>query len=303
MKNYKLSLIIPANNEENNIEKMYERCKEVLDDNVQYIFVDDGSKDNTLNEIRKITQNDKDVLGLSFSRNFGKEAAIYCGLNYSKGEYTTIIDCDLQQDPSYIIEMLNILDNDKDIDCVCAKQKKRKENTILSIIKSIFYKTINSLSENDFENGASDFRTFRTNIKEALLSLKETNRFLKGMFPWIGFNTKYIEYEVKERESGKTKFSFKRLFTYALKGITSFSNKPLLFSLYLGIISIIISLIYLFINLSVFDTNKIIVFLLLLLFGLLFIILSILGNYLGSIYDQSKQRPIYILKEEIGNDE
>ena len=303
MKKYKLSLIIPANNEENNIEKMYQRCKEVLDDNVQYIFVDDGSNDNTLNEIKKLAEIDKDVLGLSFSRNFGKEAAIYCGLNYSKGEYTTIIDCDLQQDPSYILEMLNILDKDKDVDCVCALQKKRKENTILSIIKSIFYRTINSLSENDFENGASDFRTFRNNIKEALLSLKETNRFLKGMFPWIGFNTKYIEYEVKERESGKTKFSFKRLFTYALKGITSFSNKPLLFSLYLGIVSIIISLIYLFININVFDTNKLIVFLLLLLFGLLFMILSILGNYLGSIFDQSKQRPIYILKEEIGNDE
>ena len=302
MKKYKLSLVIPAYNEGSNIEKMYQRCKEVFDNKVQYIFVDDGSKDDTVARIKQLANNDKDVLGLSFSRNFGKESAIYCGLNYSKGEYTSIVDCDLQQDPIYIKEMVKILDEDPNIDCVGAIQAKRKENGLISFIKSSFYNIINSLSDLEIVNGASDFRTFRTNVKDALLSLKETNRFNKGLFPWVGFNTKYIEYEVKEREFGKSKFSFISLLNYAFKGIVSHSTKLLKLSLYLGIISILISFIYLIFNITTLETNKLIVFLLLLLFGLLFIILSIISTYLSSIYDQSKNRPLYILKEEIKND-
>lgn len=302
----KLSIIIPCKNEEGNIKKLYEDIKEILND-VKYeiIFIDDGSTDNTLNEIKEL----KDVKALSFSKNFKKEAAIYAGLKYSIGEYTCILDGDCQQNPKYLLDMIKVLDN-KEFDQVAMVIKKRKEFFLKRLFKKIFYFIMNKISDIDFINGASDFRMFNHLVKDAILEISETNRFSKGLFAWIGFNTCYLEYDVLKRYRGKSKFNLRESIKYALEGIIGFSVKPLRIATYFGLLTSISSFIYFLVLLiKTLIVGKdvpgyaSILCIILLLGGIQLITIGILGEYMAKTYLEVKKRPIYLIKEKIGFDE
>lgn len=304
----KLSIVVPCYNEENNVAKLLEEIKNTFS-KIEYevIFVNDGSSDNTKNVLKEIYNENKDcVQVITFSRNFGKEAAIYAGLNESSAETVLIIDADLQQKPSLAIKMLEILDNNPDIDCVTAYQKKRSEGKVMSFVKSCFYKLINKVSEVNFVNGASDFRLMRRNMVEAILSMTEYHRFSKGIFSWVGFNTEYIPYEAQKRESGKSKWKIKSLIKYAMEGIISFTTSPLRFSTYIGFLTSLASIVYLIVvvvqtlyfGIDVPGYATIVV-LVLLLGGLQLFCLGVLGEYFAKMYIQVKQRPVYIVKEHL----
>ncbi len=305
----KLSLIIPCYNEEESLEKLY---KEIVNSfkNIQYelLFVNDGSKDDTSKIIKKLYKEDPDhVKGINFSRNFGKESAIYAGIVNASGEYTAIIDADLQQHPKYVFEMVKYLDENEDVDQVAMYISNRDTKTLRSKLSNIFYKAIDFLSDTEFKMGASDFRTFRKNIRDSIKEMSEVNRFSKGLFSWIGFNTVYLPYEVKKRESGKSKFSFKKLVRYALDGFIGFSTKPLKFITYLGIISTIIAFIYFIIIIVqklffVVDVSGYSSIMAVILFfsGVQIISIGILGEYLSKTYLEAKKRPIYLEKDKIG---
>lgn len=299
----KLSVIIPCKNEEGNVEKLYKEFKNTLE-NIKYelIFIDDGSTDNTLNVLKEIYEKDKKHIKiLSFSRNFKKESAMLAGLDHSTGEYTCIIDGDLQQNPSYLLNMIEFLDNNNDYDEVAMVVKNRNtENKVMSFFKKCFYKLIDKLSDIHFEENASDFRMFRENVKDAIISLNEVNRFSKGIFSFVGFNVKYLTYEVEKRNSGESSFGFINSVKYALSGIIDFSTKPLKLSLVFGIIAIIISFIYLLLNITNIETENIIIMLLLLFSGIQFIFIGIIGAYISNIQSEVKNRPTYIIREKIG---
>lgn len=311
----KLSLVVPCYNEENNVEKFYLETEKVFKDKVddyEYVFVDDGSRDKTLSNLKKLYDEKKAVSNiqvLSFSRNFGKESAIFAGLQNAKGDFICLIDADLQQRPEVVLQMLDIIENNDEPDCVTAYQKKRKENKLMSSVKSAFYKLINKIAEVDFVNGASDFRLMRRCMAEALISMSEYHRFSKGMFSWVGFKNEYIPYEVAERESGTSKWGTRKLIKYALEGICAFSTAPLRISAYIGFISSLISVIYLvvvviqklFFGIDVPGYATMVV-LVLFVGGVQMFCMGIIGEYLSKIYVQVKNRPIYILKEHIGKE-
>ncbi|MBE6772970.1 MAG: glycosyltransferase family 2 protein [Ruminococcaceae bacterium] len=310
----KHSLIVPCYNEEGNVEKFLEVTKKAMTgytDDYEIIFVNDGSRDETPKKLRKIFNENKDVRikVINFSRNFGKEAAMYAGFTEAVGEYVTIIDADLQQDPLYAVEMGRILDEDPDCDMVAAFQEKRKEGKFITACKTMFYKTINKVTEVDFISDASDFRTMRQSVVKTILSLPEYHRFSKGIFSWVGYNTKAIPYEVKERESGETKWNFTKLLKYALDGIIAYTDAPLKMPLYFGIAMGVLSVIFFsigcigallapvlmlygFIAASVFFAGAIIC-----------VFLGIIGYYLGKIHTQVKDRPIFIAKEILTYDD
>ena len=308
----KLSIIIPCKNEEGNVNNLYEAISKVLGKKkYELIFIDDGSTDKTLVELKKLYEKDMQHMKvLSFSRNFMKEAAILAGLEASSGEYTCIIDGDLQQNPKYLIDMMEFLDDNSDYDEVAMVMNKRTtESKFMSFCKNMFYKTMNNLCEINLENAASDFRMFRNNVKNALISLSEKNRFSKGLFSWVGFNIKYMPYEVEPRESGKSSFGFKASLRYAISGIIAFSEKPLKLGISLGCLSILASFIYLIILLIQilgfgFEATAIhaLIIITLFLFGLNFILLGIIGKYLGTINIEVRKRPTYIIKEKLGFD-
>ena len=208
----KLSLIVPCYNEEQNVEAFYARCQEVFPtDQYEVVFVNDGSKDGTYKKLQKLHEEHDNILVVNFSRNFGKESAIYAGLHYASGSYISIIDADLQQDPEIVRNMVNILEEKPDIDVVAAYQAQRHEGKLMSWCKDRFYKFINRLSEVDLRENASDFRTFRASVQKALLDMPEYFRFSKGLFSWVGFETEYIPYEAAERFAGTTTWSFTKL--------------------------------------------------------------------------------------------
>ena len=228
----RLSLIVPCFNEQDNIFPFARAVAEVFPDPSDYeiVFVNDGSKDKTLQNLKELhRQSQQNIRVVSFSRNFGKESAIYAGLQHCDGEYISLIDADLQQDPAIVKQMTEILDAEPDTDCVCAFQETRHENKLMTSVKSAFYKMATNMSEVDFVDGASDFRTFRRTVRDALLQMPEYFRFSKGLFSWVGFNTKYIPYEAKERASGTTKWGFKKLLKYGWNGILAFSTAPAAF--------------------------------------------------------------------------
>ena len=305
-----LSIIIPAYNEEGNIKKIYESIIKALKKvNYEIIFINDGSIDNTDIELVKLYDTDKKhVKTISFSRNFGKDAAIYAGLEYANGKYTSIIDADMQQDPKYLLEMYNFLERNADYDQVAMTIKKRKNIALFKRIGgNFFYKVINLLSNTEFKQNASDFRMFRENVKEAIISLKETNRFSKGIISWIGFNTKYMEYDVKSRYAGKTKFNFKKSINYAVEGITDYSDKPLKLATCTGLIMFIpsfICLLYIIIKSIIIKEvlNKflMIIFLIISIGGFQLICIGIIGKYLYKSFIETKKRPIYIIKRKDG---
>lgn len=310
----KLSLVVPCFNEEENVQLFFDetqRAFEGLVGNYEIVFVNDGSTDNTRKNLKVIYENNPDkVQVLTFSRNFGKESAIFAGLSHAKGDLVCIIDADLQQRPEVVIEMLKAMSEDDSIDCVTAYQENRKESKFMTVVKSGFYKVINKIADVDFVNGASDFRLMKRNMVDAILDMGEYHRFSKGIFSWVGFNTKYIPYTVEERRFGKSKWNFIKLLKYAIEGIISFSTFPLKFVTGIGLATSFVSVLYLLVVVFqklIFGIDvpgyATIVVLVLFLGGIQLFCLGLLGEYLSKIYMQVKNRPIYVLKEHLGKDE
>lgn len=301
-----VSVVIPCYNEEGNISKFYKSIESVINKSnykFELIFVDDGSTDNTLCELNKVLKNNNiKVNVISFSRNFGKEAAMYAGLEMSKGDYAIIIDVDLEQDPKLIIKMLETIYKNKEYDSVAFYQEKRKENKIISFLKNAFYKIINEVSDVKFTSGASDFRLLNRKMIDAIMSMKENNRFSKGIFSWVGFNTCYIPYEVGKRNSGESKWSLKKLIKYAFSGIRSFSFFELKIVDIISNLLLLTSVVYLICVLHNALAYKIIIFLILFVGGLIIKAISSVSKYLYDIYIEVKERPIYIAKEIISNE-
>jgi glycosyltransferase involved in cell wall biosynthesis len=308
-----LSLVVPCFNEEENIEEFYqcvENCFNGKSFTYELVFVNDGSRDKTLLKLKELVKNQRgSIQVVSFSRNFGKESAIYAGLSRAKGDAVCIIDADLQQRPEVVLEMKEILDTKPEVDCVAAYQQKRKEGKAISALKSWFYKIINKVSEVDFVNGASDFRLMRRQMVNAVLSMTEYHRFSKGILSWVGFNTEHIAYEVQPREHGESKWSVLKLTKYAIEGIVAFSTAPLRLATVIGFISSLLSVVYLMgvvIQKLFFEINvpgyASTVVLILFMGGLVLFCLGIIGEYLAKIYVQMKNRPIYIEKEYFTNE-
>ena len=310
-----LSLIIPCYNEEKNIRRFYdetEKAFELSGISLQYVFVNDGSTDKTGEELKKLYENElsSNICVVSFSRNFGKEAAILAGLNNSSGEFTCIIDADLQQRPETAKEMFDVIKNNPQFDCVCAYQNERSEGRFISFMKGLFYKLMNDMAETELKNGASDFRLFNSKVKNAVLSLGEYHRFSKGIFSWVGFNVHYMEYKADERQSGKTKWGFRKLLKYAVGGLISFSTAPLKIAAYIGSFATVFSIIYLIVTVIRKLTSHInvdgftqLVILITFFSGILLFTVGIIGEYIAKIYQQVKNRPIYIIDEVLKRDE
>ena len=304
----KLSLIVPCYNEADNVFAFRDAVINAFENygyEYEIVFVDDGSKDATFHNLKKIyNQNKCPTQVISFSRNFGKEAGIYAGLQHARGEYIALIDADMQQRPELVADMVKILDEKEEIDVVAAYQDHRQEGKVLSFLKRRFYGLINRLSTVKLQPDASDFRTFRRSVGESILKLGENHRFSKGIFAWVGYDTCYIPYTACERAAGTTKWSFRKLFNYAVDGIIGYSTAPLRFSVYLGGITAVAALIYLImvvleklitgIDIPGYAT---IIVLILLLGSMQLFCIGIIGEYVGKIFEQSKQRPIYISKE------
>ena len=310
----KLSLVVPCYNEADNVSLFQEAVIQAFDGcgyDYEIVFVDDGSKDATLHNLKKIFEKQNcPVKVVSFSRNFGKEAGLYAGMAHASGDYISFIDADLQQQPEIVREMVHILDTEPDTDIVAAYQDRRSEGKILKFFKKCFYTLINRLSDVALRADASDFRTFRKSVAESILALGEYHRFSKGIFSWVGYSTHYIPYTARERAVGRTKWSFRKLANYAIDGIIGFSTRPLRLATYLGFLTAIAAIIYLvivvlqkiFIGIDVPGYASIIV-LILLLGAMQLLCIGIIGEYVGKIFEQSKNRPIYLAKEFMSYEE
>ena len=295
----KLSLIVPCLNEEGNIINFQNTVIDAFsscDYDYEIIFIDDGSNDNKERKCH--------IKVVSFSRNFGKESAIYAGLQYADGEYISLIDADLQQRPETVRDMVKILDEHSEFDVVAAYQDKRHENKIISFFKKSFYRIMDNLSNIKLKADASDFRTFRRCVAESILLLGEYHRFSKGIFSWVGYNTFFIPYVACERASGESKWGFRKLLNYAIDGIIDYSTKPLRIATAVGGIAGISALIYLLVVIIQKITVGIpipgyatIIILILLLGAAQLFCIGIIGEYVGRAFEQSKNRPIYIAKQ------
>lgn len=307
-----LSVIIPSYNEEEAIPLFYKEMNKVSKQmdylDFEFIFVNDGSKDDTLNVVKKLSKKDKRVKYVSFSRNFGKEAAMLAGLEYAKGDYVTLMDADLQDPPSLLEEMYEAITKEG-YDCVGTRRVTRKgEPPIRSFFARMFYKIINKISKTEMVDGARDYRLMTRQMVDAIISLKEYNRYSKGLFSFVGFNTKWIEYENIERVAGETKWSFWKLFIYAIDGICAFSTMPLVISTIIGFIFCIISFIMiLFIILKTIIYGDPVsgwpslVCIIFMVSGIQLFCMGIIGQYLSKTYLETKKRPIYIIKEQSKN--
>ena len=304
----KLSLVVPCYNEAENVVMFQEAVIGAFAGcsyDYEIVFVNDGSRDATLHNLKKIFEAQRcPVKVVSFSRNFGKEAAIYAGMGQASGEYVSLIDADLQQRPEIVRDMVKILDEQPEYDVVAAYQDRRGEGKVLSWFKKSFYSLINKLSNVKLKSDASDFRTFRRSVCDSILALGEYHRFSKGIFAWVGYNTCFIPYTACERAAGETKWNFRKLLNYAIDGIIGYSTAPLRLATYLGGISGIAAVIYLIIvilqkliwGIDVPGYATIIV--LLLFFGCVQLFcIGIIGEYVGRTFEQSKNRPVYISKE------
>ncbi len=306
MKN--LSVIVPCYNEEAVLDLFHnELTKELCKiDNIGYelIFVNDGSNDNTLEKIKKLAEKDLNIKYISLSRNFGKESAMYAGLENASGDYVVIMDADLQDPPVLIPDMLEAIEQEG-YDCVGSRRVTRKgEPPIRSFFARLFYKFINKISEAQIVDGARDFQMMSRKVVDAILSIKEYNRFSKGIFGWIGFKKKWLEYENIERAGGETKWNFWKLFIYALQGIVAFSTTPLVISSVCGIICCLIAIVFLIaivIKTLIFGDSTSgwpsLVCVILLLSGMQMFFVGVLGQYLARTYLEVKNRPVYIIGE------
>lgn len=306
-----LSVIVPCYNEEENVPYFYEELMKLtpffeekkLD--LELIYVDDGSKDGTVSEVKKLNEKDDRVKLVSFSRNFGKEAAIYAGFSKSKGDYVVMMDADLQDPPSLLPEMFHYIE--EGYDSVATRRVSRKgEPVIRSFFARLFYKLINKISKTDIVDGARDYRLMTRQVVDAILSIGEYNRFSKGIFGWVGFNTKWVEYENVERTKGETKWSFWGLFLYSIEGIIAFSTAPLAFASIMGVLFCVIAFVIIItiIVRSLFWQDPTsgwpsLVCIISMVSGVQLLCLGILGQYMSKTYLEVKHRPIYLVKEEI----
>lgn len=304
----KVSLVIPVYNEQESLPLFYEELKkgraQMKEQEFELLFIDDGSKDNSMGIIKELAQKDEAVKYVSFSRNFGKEAAMYAGFVHSTGDYVAVMDADLQDPPSLLPEMLRSI-KEEGYDSVATRRTTRKgEPKIRSFFARRFYRIINRISDADIVDGARDYRLMTRTMVDAIIKMSEVNRFSKGIFGWIGFNTKWIAYENVERVAGETKWSFWKLFKYSISGIVDFSTAPLQISSFFGIIMCLISLIaiiFLIVRKIMFGDPVqgwaslmcIIVF----IGGIQLFCIGIMGQYLAKTYLETKKRPVYIVKE------
>lgn len=302
-----ITIIVPCFNEQESLPLFYEEAKKVLTSIGQpyeMLFVNDGSRDGTLAVLRNLSEKDDTVRYVSFARNFGKEAAMYAGFCHAKGDYVTIMDADLQHPPAMLEEMYLAI-KDEGYDIVAARRVSRKgEPPIRSFFARCFYRLINKISNAEFVDGASDFRMFSRKAVDAILELQEYNRFSKGVFGWIGFQTKWIPYENVERVAGETSWSFWKLLLYSLEGIIAFSTVPLAIASVIGVIFCLISFIWM---IAIVVKTLIwgdpvagyptLACLLLLIGGSIQLSLGIIGQYLAKTYLETKRRPHYIISE------
>ena len=310
----KLSVVIPCFNEELNVAPLQEVCMKAFEGKVEsyeLIFVNDGSRDGTWKALKALYERHLCPVKLvNLSRNFGKESAMYAGLQKACGDYVTLLDADLQQSPDIVLEMVDFLDNNPDFDSVAAYQENRSEGKFTSWCKKRFYRFMDKVCDVNLHEGASDFRTFRRSVAEAILNVKEYYRFSKGIFSWVGFNTHFIPYVAQERHAGTTNWSFWKLMKYALDGIISYTTFPLKIATGIGGVMSLLSLIYmmvvviqkLFFGIAIPGYPTLLVAILL-IGGIQMIILGIIGEYIARIYIQGKHRPIYIAKEYLSYEE
>ena len=304
----KLSLIVPCYNEAENVAAFQEAVIHAFSGcgyDYEIVFINDGSRDATLHNLKKIHAAQKcPVKIISFSRNFGKEAGLYAGLQHASGDYISLIDADLQQRPEIVRDMVSILDTEPDTDVVAAYQDRRDEGKLLSFFKKRFYQIINLLSSVSIQPDASDFRTFRRSVRDSILELAEYHRFSKGIFAWVGFETKFIPYTAQPRLNGRTKWNFWKLLNYAIEGIIGYSTAPLRLATFLGGftgIAAVLCLVWVIIEKLVggiaVPGYATIIVLILLLGAVQLFCLGIIGEYVGRTFEQSKNRPIYIARE------
>lgn len=304
----KISAIVPCYNEEQALPYLYEELikvsRQMKEQEFEFIFINDGSKDKTLDVIRDLRRKDKRVRYVSFSRNFGKEAAIYAGLEASTGNYVAMLDADLQDPPHLLEEMYEALKTE-DYDSVATRRMDRKgEPVIRSFFAKKFYKLMNKISDTEIVDGARDFRLMSRQMVDSILKLTEYNRFTKGIFGWVGYKTKWLSYENVERVAGETKWSFWGLFFYSLEGIIAFSTRPLAIASVAGILFFIISIIWIawIIAKTLIWGEDVagypsLICAIFFIGGIQLLCLGILGQYLSKTYLEAKKRPIYIAKE------
>lgn len=305
-----LSVIVPCYNEEENVKYFYEELmknqpffeEKKLD--VEVIYVDDGSKDKTVEEVKKLREKAEQVHLISFSRNFGKEAGIYAGFQKAKGDYVVMMDADLQDPPSLLPEMFSYIE--QGYDSVATRRVSRKgEPPIRSFFARMFYKIMNKISQTDIVDGARDYRLMTRRVVDAILSMCEYNRFSKGIFGWVGFETKWLEYENVERVHGETKWNFWKLFLYSIEGITAFSTAPLAIASFTGVLFCLIAfvaIIFIIVRTMIWGDPvggwPSLVCIICLVSGVQLLCLGIVGQYLSKTYMEVKNRPIYLVKEE-----
>ena len=304
-----LDVIIPLYNEEENIHVLYQELVKTLD-SIKYnlIFVDDGSTDQSLDKVTKLYREDKKhVKVISFSRNFGKDAAIFAGMEASHAKYTAIIDADMQQQPKYIVEMLDFLKEHIEYDEVAMVNDYANDTNFQKSLKNIFYSLMRDATKQNYVAGASDFRLMRRDVVRAIVSMRENNRFTKGLFSWVGFKVYYMKYKPDKRNAGVSKFKFRRQVTYAMDGMINFSVAPLKFIIWLGLIIalgafiylilLVIKTLYLGIDVPGYASLMSVI---LLLGGLILFVLGIIGEYVSKTYLEIKRRPVYVSKLTLG---
>lgn len=308
MSKKKLTMVVPAYNEEEALPIFYEEAYRVEAElpgvEIEYLFIDDGSSDKTLEVLRSLHKKDARVRYVSFSRNFGKEAAIYAGLQNATGDYVAILDADLQDPPSLLPEMLQAIE-EEGYDCVGSRRVTRKgEPPIRSFFARMFYRIMNKISSADIVDGARDFQLMNRKVVKAILSMGEYNRFSKGIFGWVGFRKKWLEYENIERSAGETKWSFWKLFLYALDGIVAFSTAPLVMASVMGMIFCLVAfvaIIFIIVRTLIFGDPTSgwpsMVCIIIFIAGIQLLCMGILGQYMAKTYLETKKRPLYLVEE------
>ena len=301
-------MVVPAYNEEEALPIFYAEAsrveKELPGVEIEYLFIDDGSSDGTLEVLRDLHKKDARVRYVSFSRNFGKEAAIYAGLQNARGDYVAILDADLQDPPALLPEMLRVIE-EEGYDCVGSRRVTRKgEPPIRSFFARMFYRIMNKISSADIVDGARDFQLMNRKVVNAILSMGEYNRFSKGIFGWVGFRKKWLEYENVERSAGETKWSFWKLFIYALDGIVAFSTAPLVIASVMGMVFCLvafIAIIFIIVRTMIFGDPTSgwpsMVCIIIFIAGIQLLCMGILGQYMAKTYLETKKRPLYLVEE------
>lgn len=306
-----LSVIVPCYNEEDNIAFFYKELLKIhpffSENNIELelIYIDDGSKDKTASEVKKLREEDERVHLISFSRNFGKEAAMFAGLENSNGDYVVMMDADLQDPPSLLPEMFSYME--QGYDSVATRRVSRKgEPPVRSFFARMFYRLMKKISRTEIMDGARDYRLMTRQMVDAILSMQEYNRFTKGIFGWVGFQTKWLEYENVERLKGETKWNFWKLFLYSLDGITAFSTVPLMLASVMGVFFCVVAflmILFIIVRKLIFGDPvsgwPSLVCIILMTSGVQFFCTGILGQYLAKTYMEVKRRPIYLVREKM----